>query len=103
MPRPRVTFKLFVDDVRPRPTENGPWLICRDGQEAIEFIDLFWDNLDLISLDHDLGEGPTGYDVAKWMEEQVLVHGRKPIQIEVHSANPVGRDNILAAARSMWV
>jgi hypothetical protein len=50
-----------------------------------------WDDLEAISLDHDLGEGATGYDLAKYMVEQGCWPKR---DIYLHSANPVGRWNM---------
>jgi CheY-like chemotaxis protein len=59
-------------------------------------------DIDVLFLDHDLagtGEpepsGPrTGYEVAKWLEENPKF---QPRQIIVHSLNAAGRKNILAA------
>lgn len=45
----------------------------------------------LIDFDHDLGEKKTGYDVAKWVVES----GYENIEFLVHSANPVGKKNII--------
>jgi hypothetical protein len=57
-----------------------------------------WDQL---YLDHDLGgqvmveSGPgTGYEVAKWLEAHP---DRMPPEVFVHSFNPVGANNIIAA------
>ncbi len=56
---------------------------------------------DVLFLDHDLGgqvhvpSGPgTGYEVAVWLEENPQY---QPEQIFVHSLDPVGSKNILAA------
>jgi hypothetical protein len=50
-----------------------------------------------ISFDHDLGAEMTGLDLAKWLVEEVL-DGRlqfpPSFSINVHSANPAGRENI---------
>jgi len=54
-----------------------------------------------ISLDHDLGENqPSGYELAKWIEEKAF-HGTIPkLQWKVHSANPSGAGNITLAMKS---
>jgi hypothetical protein len=61
----------------------------------------------LISLDHDLGaeENGTGYDVAKFIEEAAYKGTLPPIEVRIHSANPVGRKRMLAAierAQLFW-
>ena len=48
------------------------------------------DNYDIISLDHDLGEDKTGYDIAKYIVENQIKVGA----VAIHSANPVGKFNI---------
>jgi len=64
---------------------------------------------DMVSFDHDLADvyydpktrvqgfkyhETTGYDAAKWMCEYCWTNGLPLPEWEVHSANPVGRDNI---------
>jgi hypothetical protein len=80
--------KLYLDDIR-NPQSPG-WSIVRSYEEFCSFITEFGVP-ELISFDHDLGDGvPTGMDCAKW-----LVENEYPVkQINVHSANPVGRANI---------
>ena len=53
-------------------------------------------DVELISLDHDLGEEDqkTGYDVAKFIEKSAFEGILNPLEIRVHSANPVGLNNI---------
>jgi hypothetical protein len=81
-------MRLFLDDFRKEP--DG-WVRVYWPHEAIELLKT--GDVEEISLDHDLGndEIGTGYDVVKWIEEQVVIHGFKPPIIYVHSANPVGR------------
>lgn len=69
-------------------------------QEAIDILKT--GKVGLISFDHDLGEpeNGTGYDVAKWIEE--MAHTDPSFMVPewaIHSANPVGRENI---RRAMW-
>ena len=85
-----MAIKLYVDDERPCP--DG-WVLARNYAEAFHHIDLR--RVAVISLDHDLGEDRTGYDIACYIEQ--LAHedsSYKPPTIYVHSANPVGRQNI---------
>lgn len=81
---------LYVDDIRfPEYFHQigAEITVARTYDEAIQYID---DSYDIISLDHDLGEEKTGYDIAKYIVENQLKIGK----VAIHSANPVGRDNI---------
>lgn len=78
---------LYVDDIR-NPISNS-WNVARNYREAITLIEN--NNIQFLSLDHDLGERKTGYDIAKFIVEK----GIEIKQINIHSANPVGRDNII--------
>lgn len=91
-------MKLYLDDVRPTPEDYQ--LRAYTAQEAIEL--LRQGTVTFISFDHDLGpvEAGTGYDVAKWIEEEVFADRMKPPAYQVHSANPVGKSNIHAAMQS---
>ena len=84
-------MKIWVDDVRPAP--EG-WEHIHSVNEAIGAIVLEYENIDVISLDHDAGDyGPPDYiKILDWVEE---VYGSdfKPA-IKLHSANPVGIQNM---------
>ena len=107
--------KLYLDDIR-TPKSEG-WDIVRSYQE---FVDWITENgvPDEVSFDHDLSrehtkyffdngghDNPpnpqdteftekTGYDAAKWLCEYCWTNGIPLPTWNVHSANPVGRDNI---------
>jgi len=107
---------LYLDDVR-IPTE-GDWQVVRNYDEFISHINLNGlENYELISLDHDLGEGAmveyytnvkpnyeldynrieekTGMDCARFLVAEAM---NKKIQLPtvyVHSANPIGSANIM--------
>ena len=85
--------KLYLDDVR-NPKSEG-WTIVRNYEEFVKFIEK--NGLpDEISFDHDLGEDiKTGYDCAKWLCDYCWTNGLPVPTWNVHSANPVGRDNIV--------
>jgi CheY-like chemotaxis protein len=86
-------MKVFLDDIR-NPQGDG-WTICRTGEEAIKFLDT--GKVKFISFDHDLGEFVmTGHEVAKYILDAVA-HRKIPMPAyAAHSANPVGRANIIA-------
>lgn len=87
------SIKIFLDDLRDPPDDS--WTVCRTAEEAI--LKLSEENVEEISLDHDLGAELTGYDVAKYIEQQVVMNRMPCPRWSVHSANPVGRQNIAAA------
>ena len=47
-----------------------------------------------ICFDHDLGEGPSGMDAAKWLTEYCMDLDAALPQWNIQSANPVGKQNI---------
>ena len=94
-------MKLFLDDVREAP--EG-WTLINTGESLISILQSQGgEEIEALSLDHDLGEGKiTGYEVLKWLEAQVFLYGYKPPKkILIHSANPVGRKNMEAAIKSI--
>jgi len=80
--------KIWLDDIRKAP-ENWHWV--KSFKQAKEYVEQEvheHDNL-VISFDHDLGGKKTGYDFAAW-----LVANSYTGEYRVHSANPVGKNNI---------
>lgn len=98
MKRKKTLKKLYLDDIRNPKTED--WKIVRKYEDFID--DITENGLpDEISFDHDLGEqNKTGYDCAKWLCEYCWGNGLPLPSWNVHSANPVGRDNIMAILKS---
>jgi len=91
-------MKLFVDDVRKSP--DSSWEIARTYKEAIDALKSGM--VEVLSLDHDLGEDLTGYDIINWLERKVYHEEiEAPKEILVHSANPVGVNNIKRAINSI--
>lgn len=97
-----------MDDVR-TPNTDG-WEIVRTYED---FVDWISENglPDMVSFDHDLADvsynpkttaqsfnyrEKTGYDAAKWLCEYCWTNGLPIPDWNVHSANPVGRDNIIS-------
>lgn len=91
--------KLYVDDERYPKTDN--WIIVRSFTEAKEFI-VTKGCPSYISFDHDLGLDGTGLDLAKWLVEEDLDNNIIPddFDFNVHSANPVGAENIRSLINS---
>lgn len=100
---------LFLDDIR-NPAEayafvrtkniqpdiyKQEWIIVRDYQQFVDWISQ--NGLpEIISFDHDLGDTDerTGFDCAKWLVNYCLDHNHSLPKWIIHSANPVGYDNI---------
>lgn len=49
-----------------------------------------------IAYDHDLGEGKSGYDAAKWLTRYCDNHKIDLPEWIIQSSNPVGKENINA-------
>lgn len=110
-----MKYKIYLDDVR---TPIDPtWVVVRNYDEFIETINkIGLGNVDVISLDHDLGDTAmeewhknvyhnfqlnydnitekTGYDCAKWLVEQWM-DGKPVVDVYTHSANAIGSANIM--------
>lgn len=77
-------MKVFLDDIRPTP--EG-WIRAYWPDEVIALLQT--GSVEVVSLDHDLGddERGTGYDVITWIDEAVVMRGFVPPRILVHSSN----------------
>ena len=98
-----VDFKVWLDDERPMPSDFH--MHVKTATEAIAVLESM--PVSVISLDHDLGEGSagTGYEVATYIEQSAYNGTIDPIEVRIHSANPVGRQNMAAAianAQRYW-
>jgi len=108
-------IKIYLDDVR-TPVEKN-WVVVRSYDEFIAKVnEIGLENIDFISLDHDLGDSAmkewhknvyhnytldynsitekTGYDCAKWLVEQWM-EGQSVVDVYTHSANAIGSANIM--------
>jgi hypothetical protein len=89
-------MKIWLDDERPSPGDD--WVVAKTAEEAV---DLLGDNegrVEIVSLDHDLGDGNgTGYDIASYLEWRHHMSFPTPGTIRIHSANPVGRGRMALA------
>jgi hypothetical protein len=91
--------RVYLDDNRETP--EG-WVRVYWPSEAIELLKT--GAVEEISLDHDLGDDKrgTGYDVIKWIEEQVVLHDFAPPVIHVHSANSSAAVRMNNGIRSIY-
>lgn len=100
-------MKIWLDDKRKMPDEFDKH--AKNAWEAIRYLDeaAANDDLELISLDHDLGDEDegTGYDVACHIEQCAIEGKMKEFEIRIHTQNPVGRAKMQIAiknARRAW-
>jgi hypothetical protein len=107
--------KIYLDDVR-TPIQ-GDWVVVRNYDEFVKKVEeIGLDNIEIISLDHDLGETAmnewhknvyynyelnyeniiekTGMDCTKWLVEQWL-DGKTVVEVVIHSANAIGSANMM--------
>jgi hypothetical protein len=106
---------IYLDDVR---TPYDPrWTVVRNYDEFVAKItEIGLDNIELISLDHDLGDTAmmewhtnvyhnfkldynnitekTGMDCTKWLVEQWM-NGSPVCEVKIHSANAIGSANMM--------
>lgn len=109
--------QIYLDDVRTPNPETGDWVVVRNYEEFVTKVtEIGLQNIDLISLDHDLGDSAmnewlygvtknytinydnitekTGMDCTKWLVNQWL-DGAPVCKVMVHSANAVGSANMM--------
>jgi hypothetical protein len=89
-------IQLWVDDQRLPPSDFNTH--AKTYAEAIKYLES--GKVVSISLDHDLGEEMTGYDIAKWIEEKAFHDEISRIRWTVHSANPIGAARIAQALKN---
>ena len=96
----RGCTRLYLDDIR-SPKDDFD-VIVRSYDEAIDFVNKNGIP-NYISFDHDLGCNEngeilrSGYDFAKWLVSMDIENNYKfpdDFKFNVHSANPIGRNNI---------
>lgn len=84
-------MKIWLDDVRMPPNLTWEWA---SSFAQLRYLLLRADAApEVISFDHDLGpDTEDGYDIIKIIAQEWPTF--YPERVEVHSANPVGADNI---------
>lgn len=108
-------IKIYLDDVR-TPVDTG-WTVVRNYDELVDSVsNIGLENIELISLDHDLGDTAmtewhrnvyhnytldynnitekTGMDCAIRLVNQ-WIEGQSVVDVYTHSANAIGSANIM--------
>jgi hypothetical protein len=109
-------IKIYLDDVRT--PNDSEWIVARDYEQFVEQVNKYGlENIDLISLDHDLGDDAmveyynnakenftidynnirekTGYDACKFLVNKSMEKNIPLPTVFVHSANPIGCGNMI--------
>lgn len=108
-------MKIYLDDVRT--PLDWDWIIVRNFDQFVSKVnEVGLENIELISLDHDLDrtamvewskntyenyqidynniKEKTGLDCAKWLIEQ-WKEGKPVVDVVIHSANAIGSANMM--------
>lgn len=88
-------WSLFLDDLRDQSyvPHRSNFVTARSTNEAVSLL-VKYRMPEFISFDHDLGPGDRAMDFLKRMYE-LFPDGPVP-EYQVHSSNPVGRENIIS-------
>lgn len=77
-------MKIILDDRRYVPS-NSPYNVVRNYEDCVDMLRLFR-KISFVSLDYDLGEAKSGYDVLVYMKENDI----EVKHINIHSDHSVG-------------
>ena len=94
-------MKMYIDDIR---DPKGDFdIIIRNSEDAKEYM-IRNGCPNYISFDHDLGADDTAMEVVKFMVSMDLdMNGEfipEGFEFNIHSANPVGKANLLGYLKS---
>lgn len=93
--------KIWVDDIRPVPSGYEGTKSVRETIALIEEIEAAGGEIELLDLDHDLGDyARFGGDAIKILD--YLAERGTFYPIRIHTANPVGRANMERMIERYW-
>ena len=94
-------IKIWVDDIRPVPVGYEGTKSVDETIQLIEEIEAKGGIIELLDLDHDLGDyAQFGGDAIKILD--YLAENEKYYPIKIHTANPVGRANMERMIERYW-
>ena len=94
-------MKIWVDDLRPVPQGYVGTKSVNETIELIEKIEKSGESIELIDLDHDLGDyASQGGDAIKLLD--YLAERSTFYPINIHTANPVGKANMERIIERFW-
>jgi hypothetical protein len=94
-------MKIWVDDIRKVPDGYTGTKSVNETIALIEQAELNGETIELLDLDHDLGDYATdGGDAIKILD--YLAERETYYPIHIHTANPVGRANMERMLARFW-
>ncbi len=94
------TTRIWLDDIRPAPTGYIHVHSVNEAKDLILLCEFMERNVEL-DLDHDLGDyawdGGDAIKLVLWMAETERYYA-----IKLHTANPIGAENMAAIIRRYW-
>ena len=94
-------IEIWLDDLRPVPDGYEGAKSVNEAIALIEEIESGGGQIELLDLDHDLGDfAKDGGDAIKLLD--YLVENEKFYPIAIHTANPVGRANMERMVERFW-
>lgn len=94
-------MKIWVDDIRPIPEGYVGTRSVNETIKLIEKAEKEGNEIELLDLDHDLGDyAIDGGDAIKILD--YLAERETFYPIKIHTANPVGRENMERIIRRFW-
>lgn len=94
-------MKIWVDDLRPIPDGYVGTKSVNETIALIEKLETVGEEIELIDLDHDLGDyAYDGGDAIKLLD--YLAERATFYPIKIHTANPVGRANMERMIKRYW-
>ena len=94
-------MKIWVDDLRPVPSGYVGTKSVNETIELIEQLENAGERIELLDLDHDLGDYVSqGGDAIKILD--YLAERGTFYPVAIHTANPVGRANMERMIKRYW-
>lgn len=94
-------MKIWLDDLRKAPTGYITARSVNEAKRIIEKSEAESEEVEVIDCDHDLGDfaddGGDGICLLDWLLERGTLY-----RIVLHTANPVGRDNMQRMLNRYW-
>lgn len=99
-------MKIWLDDMRPMPSgyTHHAYSVnqAKDMIKRAESLFELGEKIELIDLDHDLGDyandGGDGIKLLDWLAERETFY-----PVRLHTANPVGRNNMQRLIDRFWI
>ncbi len=98
-------MKIYVDDIRTSPDDS--WNICRTALSAVSALDMFWEQIVEITLDHDISHQivmgemsrpfacPETFEiVARHVALLKKLHVEWSPAVSIHTSNPAGAERM---------